>query len=62
MIVIKCGSGYLKENGNLLWSQQRGEINFVLIVLDDLSNGIPECNSGIQNHSEVTGGQGEAAT
>lgn len=36
--------------------------NIVLIVPDDLSNGNPECCRGIQNYSEVTGGQGEAAT
>ena len=38
------------------------KMNIVLIVPDDLSNGNPECNGGIQNYSEVTAGQGEAAT
>lgn len=38
------------------------KINIVLIVPDNSFNGIPECSDGIHNNSEVTGGQGEAAT
>lgn len=38
------------------------KMNIVLIVPDNSFNGIPECSDGIHNNSEVTGGQGEAAT
>lgn len=37
------------------------KMNIVLIGSGDISNGSPERSSGIQNYSEVTAGQGEAA-
>lgn len=36
-------------------------MNIVLIGSGDISNGSLERSSGIQNYSEVTAGQGEAA-
>lgn len=47
---------------NTAVKKKKKKKNIVLIVPDDLSNGNPECNGGIQNYSEVTAGQGEAAT
>lgn len=58
--------GKKNKNGRLLCNtavkKKKKKKNIVLIVPDDLSNGNPECNGGIQNYSEVTAGQGEAAT